>query len=127
MFLRPSIEAGNAINPCISPGGCNGYQARQVAGHLNAAETSGVNLSAYAAKYKTFARAKTALGKVGKMGKNRPTKFGALLRHLKSIVGQGATEADADALSQRLEQAKVIQVMGDLVLYPRDVPNGRER
>jgi hypothetical protein len=64
---------------------------------------------------KAFARAKTALTK---MGKNRPTKFAALLRHLKSIVGQGASEADADALSHRLEQAKVLQVVGGLVLYP---------
>jgi outer membrane biosynthesis protein TonB len=64
---------------------------------------------------KAFARAKTALAK---MGKNRPTKFAALLRHLKSIVGQGATEADANALSHRLEQAKVLQVVGGLVLYP---------
>jgi hypothetical protein len=64
---------------------------------------------------KAFARAKTALAK---MGKNRPTKFAALLRHLKSIVGQGASEADADALSHRLEQAKVLQVVGGLVLYP---------
>jgi hypothetical protein len=64
---------------------------------------------------KVFARAKTALAK---MGKNRPTRFAALLRHLKSIVGQGATEADANALSHRLEQAKVLQVVGGLVLYP---------
>ncbi len=53
-----------------------------------------------------------------KMGKNRPTKLAALLRHLKSIVGQGATDAEADALSHRLQDAKVIQVEGDLVLYP---------
>lgn len=64
---------------------------------------------------KMFARAKTALAK---MGKNRPTKFAAFLRHLKSIVGQGATAADAQALLQRLELAKVIQVVGDLVLHP---------
>jgi hypothetical protein len=67
------------------------------------------------AAQKVLARAKTSLAK---MGANRPTKFAALLRHLKSIVGQGATEADADALSHRLEEAKVIQVVGDLVLYP---------
>lgn len=64
---------------------------------------------------KVLARAKTSLAK---MGKNRPTKLASLLRHLKSIVGQGATEADADALSRRMEAAKVIQVVGDLVLYP---------
>ena len=52
------------------------------------------------------------------MGKNRPSKFASLLRHLRSIVGQGATDAEADALSRRLEEAKVIQVVGDLVLYP---------
>lgn len=64
---------------------------------------------------KVLVRAKTALDK---MGKNRPTKLAALLRHLKSIVGQEATHADADALSRRLQDAKVIQVVGELVLYP---------
>jgi len=64
---------------------------------------------------KVMTRATKALAK---MGKNRPTKLSKLLRHLKSMVGQGATEADADALSRRLEAAKVIQVVGDLVLYP---------
>jgi hypothetical protein len=64
---------------------------------------------------KVMTRATKALSK---MGKNRPTKLSKLLRHLKSMVGQGATEADADALSRRLEAAKVIQVVGDLVLYP---------
>ena len=64
---------------------------------------------------KALARARASLTK---MGKNRPTKFTSLLRHLKSIVGQGATAEDADALSRRLEEAKVVQVVGDLVLYP---------
>lgn len=64
---------------------------------------------------KVLARAMAALSK---MGKNRPTKLASLLRHLKSMVGQGATVEDADALSRRLEDAKVIQVVGDLVLYP---------
>ncbi|WP_382326387.1 PIN domain-containing protein [Hydrogenophaga sp. UC242_50] len=64
---------------------------------------------------KVLARAKASLAK---MGKNRPIKLTSLLRHLKSIVGQGATAEDADALSRRLEEAKVIQVVGDLVLYP---------
>ncbi|MGE0348501.1 DEAD/DEAH box helicase family protein [Hydrogenophaga sp.] len=64
---------------------------------------------------KALARAKSSLAK---MGKNRPTKLASLLRHLKSIVGQGATVEDADALSRRLEEAGVVQVVGDLVLYP---------
>lgn len=64
---------------------------------------------------KALARAKAAFSK---MGKNRPTKLASLLRHLKSMVGQGATVEDAEALSRRLEHAKVIQVVGDLVLYP---------
>lgn len=64
---------------------------------------------------KVLTRAKAALSK---MGNNRPTKLAPLLRHLKSILGQGATTEDADALSRRLEEAKVIQVVGDLVLYP---------
>jgi hypothetical protein len=64
---------------------------------------------------KLVARARDSFSK---MGKNRPSKLTSLLRHLKSIVGQGATTDDADALSRRLEEAKVIQVVGDLVLYP---------
>lgn len=64
---------------------------------------------------KVLARAKAALSK---MGKNRPTKLSKLLRHLTSIVRQGATLEQADALSRQLEEAKVIQVEGDLVLYP---------
>lgn len=64
---------------------------------------------------KVLARAKAALSK---MGKNRPTKLSKLLRHLTSIVGQDATLEQADALSRELEEAKVIQVVGDLVLYP---------
>ncbi|WP_234263472.1 PIN domain-containing protein [Hydrogenophaga sp. NFH-34] len=64
---------------------------------------------------KVLARAKASLSK---MGKNRPTKLSKLLRHLTSIVGQGATLEQADALSRQLEEAKVIQVVGDLVLYP---------
>lgn len=64
---------------------------------------------------KALARAKAALSK---MGKNRPTKLSKLLRHLTSIVGQGATPEQADALSRQLEESKVIQVVGDLVLYP---------
>lgn len=62
-----------------------------------------------------LARAKASLSK---MAKNRPTKLSKLLRHLTSIVGQGATPEQADALSRQLEEAKVIQVVGDLVLYP---------
>ena len=64
---------------------------------------------------KLVARARVSFSK---MGTNRPTKLASLLRLLKSIAGQGATTDDADALSRRLEEAKVIQVVGDLVLYP---------
>lgn len=64
---------------------------------------------------KVLARAKASFSK---MGKNRPTKLAALLRHLKSLVGEGATLEDGSALSRRLEEAKVIRMVGDLVLYP---------
>lgn len=64
---------------------------------------------------KVLARAKASLTK---MGKNRPSKLASLLRHLKSIVGKEATQTEADALSQRLQEARVIQVVGDLVQYP---------
>lgn len=64
---------------------------------------------------KLVARARASFSK---LGTNRPIKLASLLRLLKSIVGQGATTDDADALSRSLEEAKVIQVVGDLVLYP---------
>lgn len=64
---------------------------------------------------KVLARAVKGLAK---MGEKRPTKLKKLLGQLKSFVGHGGTVADADALARRLEDAKVIQVVGDLVLYP---------
>lgn len=91
----------------------------KVAAKQSAATPAGAVLAAPEAVLapgdKVLARAKASLTK---MGKNRPTKFASLLRHLKSIVGQGATADDADALSHRLEAVKFIQVVGDLVLYP---------
>lgn len=91
----------------------------KVAAKQSAASPAGTALAASKAAParddKVLARAKASLTK---MGKNRPTKFASLLRHLKSIVGQGATADDADALSHRLEAVKFIQVVGDLVLYP---------
>ena len=63
-------------------------------------------------------RSESRKASLSKMAKNRPTKLSKLLRHLTSIVGQGATPEQADALSRQLEEAKVIQVVGDLVLYP---------
>jgi hypothetical protein len=64
---------------------------------------------------KVLARAVKGLAK---MGDKRPTKLKKLFGQLKSFVGHGGTADDADALSRRLEDAKVIQVVGDLVLYP---------
>lgn len=64
---------------------------------------------------KVLARAVKGLAK---MGEKRPTKLKKLLGQLKSFVGHGGTADDVDALSRRLEDAKVIQVVGDLVLYP---------
>ncbi len=91
----------------------------KVAAKQSAATPAGAVLAAPEAVLapgdKVLARAKASLTK---MGKNRPTKFASLLRHLKSIVGQGATADDADALSHRLEAVRFIQVVGDLVLYP---------
>lgn len=62
-----------------------------------------------------LARTKTSLTR---MGAKRPVKLASLLRHLKSMLGQGATTEQADALSKRLEDAKLIHVVGDRVLYP---------
>lgn len=64
---------------------------------------------------KVLARAVKGLAK---MGEKRPTKLKKLLGQLKSFVGHGGTAGEVDALSRRLEDAKVIQVVGDLVLYP---------
>lgn len=52
------------------------------------------------------------------MGEKRPTKLKKLLGQLKSFVGHGGTADDVEALSRRLQEAKVIQVDGDRVLYP---------
>jgi len=64
---------------------------------------------------KVLARAVKGLAK---MGEKRPTKLKKLLGQLKSFVGHGGTADDVDALSRGLEDAKVIQVVGDRVLYP---------
>ncbi len=64
---------------------------------------------------KVLARAVKGLTK---MGEKRPTKLKKLLGQLKSFVGHGGTADDVDALSRRLVDAKVIQVVGDLVRYP---------
>ena len=64
---------------------------------------------------KVLARAVKGLAK---MGEKRPTKLKKLLGQLKSFVGHGGTVDDVVDLSRRLEDAKVIQVVGDLVLYP---------
>lgn len=64
---------------------------------------------------KVLARAVKGLAK---MGEERPTKLKKLLGQLKSFVGHGGTADDVHALSRRLEDAKVIQVVGDRVLYP---------
>jgi hypothetical protein len=57
---------------------------------------------------------------LAKMGEKRRTKVKKLLWHLKTFVGHGGAADDVDALSRRLEDAKVIQVVGDLVLYPEE-------
>lgn len=89
--------------------------AKKAATKMPASAVQATAQTAPAPADKALARAKASLAK---MGKNRPTKLASLLRHLKSIVGQGAKTEDADALSRRLEEARVVQVVGDLVLYP---------
>jgi hypothetical protein len=64
---------------------------------------------------KLLARTKAALTR---MGDKRPVRLASLLRHLRSMLGQGASADQADALSKRLEDAKLIHVVGDRVLYP---------
>ena len=69
---------------------------------------------ALTAEAKAFARVKKA---VVKMGSKRPTKTKSFLRHIGAMLGQGSTAEQIDALVAKLEQAGVVRVEGDLVLY----------
>ncbi len=64
---------------------------------------------------KALARVKTA----GlKMGPERPTKTKSFLRHFGAVLGQGRTAEQIDAMVAMLEQAGVVRVEGNLVVYP---------
>lgn len=63
---------------------------------------------------KAFDRIKKGLAK---MGNKRPHKLKPFLRHLESMLGQASTPAELEALVRKLEQQKVVQIAGDLVLY----------
>jgi hypothetical protein len=111
----PAKKAATVQGPAKAAPAAKKVAAKKMPVKSPAAKKQPAPPAAAAPADKVLARAKTALTK---MGKNRPSKLASLLRHLKSIVGQGATDLEADALSHRLEEAKVIQVVGDLVLYP---------
>lgn len=53
-----------------------------------------------------------------KMTDKKPTKFKSLLRHLGSFLGSTATPDQVNLLVERLEQKKIVTVVGDMVLYP---------
>jgi hypothetical protein len=108
-------KASTVQGPAQAAPAAQKVAAKKVPVKTPAAKKQPAPQAAAAPADKVLARAKASLTK---MGKNRPSKLASLLRHLKSIVGQGATDGDADALSHRLEAARVIQVVGDLVLYP---------
>lgn len=63
---------------------------------------------------KEFTRIKKGLAK---MGDKAPHKLSSFLRHLKSLLGKNSTAEQIDAVVQKLEQANVVRVAGDLVLY----------
>lgn len=63
---------------------------------------------------KEFTRIKKGLAK---MGDKAPHKLSSFLRHLKSLLGKDSTAEQIDAVVQKLEQANVVRVAGDLVLY----------
>ena len=111
----PAKKGATAQGPAKAAPAAKKVAAKKVPVKTLAAKKQPGPQAAAAPADKVLARAKASLTK---MGKNRPSKLASLLRHLKSIVGQGATAEEADALSHRLEEAKVIQVVGDLVLYP---------
>lgn len=63
---------------------------------------------------KEFNRIKTGLAK---MGNKVPHKLNSFLRHVGAQLGKGSTTEQIDAMVQKLEQAKVVHVAGDVVLY----------
>jgi PIN domain len=63
---------------------------------------------------KEFTRIKNGLAK---MGDKAPHKLNSFLRHLKSLLGKDSTAEQIEAVVQKLEQANVVRVAGDLVLY----------
>ena len=63
---------------------------------------------------KAFARIKKALLR---MGPERPTKTKSLMRHIGAVLGQGSTAGQIDAVVAELEQAGVLRVEGDVVVY----------
>jgi hypothetical protein len=55
---------------------------------------------------------------LAKMTDKKPTKFKSLLRHLGSFLGSTATPDQINLLVEKLEQKKIVTVVGDMVLYP---------
>ena len=69
------------------------------------------------AESKEFTRIKRGLAK---MGDKAPHKLMSFLRHVKALLGKDSTAEEVDAVVEKLEQAGVVRVAGDLVLYGQD-------
>lgn len=63
---------------------------------------------------KEFLRIKKGLAK---MGDKAPTKRKSFLSHVKALLGKDATTEQLDELVQKLLQAGVVQITGDVVSY----------
>lgn len=61
-----------------------------------------------------FTRIKNGLAK---MGSKAPRKVRSFLSHVKAQLGKPSTAAQLDAMVQKLEQAGLVHIAGDLVLY----------
>lgn len=63
---------------------------------------------------KEFTRIKNGLAK---MGSKAPRKFKSFLSHVKAQLGKASSAAQVDAMVQKLENAGLVHIAGDLVLY----------
>lgn len=70
--------------------------------------------AAVSPEVKEFTRIKKGLAK---MGDKAPHKLKSFLRHVGALIGKNPTAEQIDAVVKKLEQEKVVRVVGDLVLY----------
>lgn len=53
------------------------------------------------------------------MGANAPSKLKSLLRHVRAQLGKDSTAEDIDSVLQKLENADVVKISGEVVTYKK--------